>query len=315
MWRRAAMATGYRTRPIKRPRRTQAAIRELRDLLLEVVREDQPMTVRQVFYRLVSLGAIPKSEAEYKGTVCRLLADLRLEGAMPFEWIADNTRWMRKPRTYSSLEEALWITAQAYRRDLWESMDAYVEIWLEKDALAGVLYEETTAWDVPLMVTRGYPSLSYLHVAAESIRYTRKPTWIYYFGDYDPSGQDIPRNVEDRLRKFAPDAEIYFELVAVTPEQILRFNLPTRPTKLSDTRSKGFIGESVELDAIPPAVLREMVSENITRHIDSDDLDFEREVERHERESAKKLIPLLQHHVSEFKALHLAAGQNGGADG
>jgi len=226
------------------------------------------MTVRQVYYQMVSRGAIDKTEAEYKQTVCRLLADMRLAGEIPFGWIADNTRWMRKPRTHSSLENALRDTARTYRRSVWDSQDVYVEVWLEKDALAGVLYQETEAWDVPLMVTRGYSSLSYLHEAAEAIASEDKPAHLYYFGDYDPSGVDITRSVERRLREFAPEAEIHFERVAVTPEQIALWKLPTRPTKKSDSRSKNFTGESVEVDAIPPDKLRALVRDCIEQHVD-----------------------------------------------
>ena len=225
------------------------------------------MTVRQVFYRMVSRGVVEKTEAQYKQTVCRLLGLMRREGVIPFGWIADSTRWMRKPKTYSGLEAALARTAETYRRAVWDNQRHYVEVWLEKDALAGVLYHETQSWDVPLMVTRGYPSLTYLYEAADAISDQGKPSYIYYFGDYDPSGVDITRAVEEGLREFAPEAEIYFERVAVTRQQIADWQLPTRPTKTTDSRSKNFEGESVEVDAIPPATLRELVSDCIMRHI------------------------------------------------
>jgi hypothetical protein len=235
-----------------------------------VLEDDNPMTVRQVFYRLVSAGVIAKTEAEYKQTVIRLLTEMRRAREIPFGWIADNTRWMRKPTTFDSLEDALQSTARTYRRALWQEQPVYVEIWLEKDALAGVLYDVTQQWDVPLMVTRGYPSLTYLHEAAESIAYYDKPAHIYYFGDHDPSGLDIPRKVEAGLREFAPDAEISFERVAVTPEQIERWQLPTRPTKKTDSRSKSFEGESVEVDAISSQDLRTLVRRCIDRHVDQE---------------------------------------------
>ena len=151
---------------------------------------------------------IAKTEAEYKTTVVRLLKNMRFAGELPFGWIADNTRWMRKPRTYSSAEQALLRTAETYRRALWDSQPVYVEIWLEKDALAGVLYEATQTWDVPLMVTRGYSSVTFLYEAGQTIAAQRKPAYLYYFGDFDPSGLDIARAVESKLRKFAPGAEI-----------------------------------------------------------------------------------------------------------
>jgi hypothetical protein len=191
-------------------RRTRSDIQEICDAMVRVIAEDRPMTVRQVFYRLVSEGVVGKTEQEYKGTVVRLLAELRRERAIPFSWIADNTRWMRKPTTHSSLADALERTAETYRRAIWDNQSAYVEVWLEKEALAGVLDRVTRAWDVPLMVTRGYPSITYLHSSAETIEAIDKPTFLYYFGDRDPSGLDIPRKVEQGIREFAPNANIHF---------------------------------------------------------------------------------------------------------
>ena len=87
---------------------------------------------------------------------------MRRAGELPYDWLADNTRWMRKPSTFNGVEEALRDTASLYRKALWTDADAYVEIWLEKDALAGVVYPVTGLYDVPLMVARGYASLSFL---------------------------------------------------------------------------------------------------------------------------------------------------------
>ncbi len=191
------------TSPI-RSRRTKADIEHLESQLYDIVQEIQPATVRQVFYQAVSRGVIPKTEAAYKGIVCRLLSRLRREGDLPYNWIADNTRWMRKPVSYSGLQQMLEESIDLYRRDLWAQQPAYVEVWLEKDALAGVVYPVTYRWDVPLMVTRGYPSLTFVAAAAEEMRQKHRPIFIYYFGDRDPSGVDIPRFVEKELREQAP---------------------------------------------------------------------------------------------------------------
>jgi hypothetical protein len=142
-------ATAYGSRPINRRRRTRAEIEAIRERIFELLRLDHPMTVRQLFYQLVNEKTIDKLEAEYKRTVCRLTAQMRLAGEIEFGWIADNTRWMRKPPSHSSLAQALNETAKAYRRNLWAHQNAYVEIWLEKDAVAGVLYQTTSSWDVP----------------------------------------------------------------------------------------------------------------------------------------------------------------------
>jgi hypothetical protein len=239
---------------------------------------------------MVSRGAIAKTENEYNSTVCRLLVKMRRAGEIPFHWISDNTRWMRKPRTFSSLEDALRLTRQTYRRSLWDNQDVYVEVWTEKDALAGVLLDVTREWDVPLMVSRGFSSITYLHSAAENIAEQDKPTFIYYFGDHDPSGVVVDRKIEQGLREFAPDAEIEFERVAVRPEQIVEWRLPTRPTKKTDSRSKSFEGESVEVDAIEPARLRQIVRGCIEKHVDRQALAVLRVAERNEREHFARLI-------------------------
>jgi hypothetical protein len=220
---------------------------------------------------------------------------MRRAGEIPFDWIADNTRWMRKPATYSSLSSMLNRTAELYRRSLWGNSDVYVEIWLEKDALAGVLIDVTAEWDVPLMVTRGYASLSYLHGAAEAIQARNKRAYLYYFGDFDPSGVDITRAVEEGIREFAPDADIEFERVAVTEEQIVSMNLPTRPTKATDSRSKNFEGESVEVDAIPPDTLRDLVRDAIEQHVDQDEFERLQVIEQQERMTLENIAHIMPH--------------------
>jgi hypothetical protein len=197
---------------------------------------------------------------------------------------------MRKPKTYTGLVDMLSTTRATYRRDLWSTQAAYVEVWLEKDALAGVLVPETNEWDVPLMVTRGYPSLSFVHEAGLALRQQESPAFIYYLGDRDPSGVDIPRFVEKELRSRAPKVDITFKLLAVTVDQIEQFGLPTRPTKKTDSRSKNFEGESVEVDAIPPDVLRTLVHNSIVQHIDAEALELLERTEDAERETLDNLL-------------------------
>lgn len=271
-------------------RRTKAEIDSLRTLIYQIVSRDRPMTVRQVFYRLVSADAIGKTESEYNSVVIRLLTEMRLEGWIPFDWLADNTRWMRKPITHGSIRDAMRDTAEFYRQEIWRDLPVYVEIWLEKEALAGVLVDVTRVYDVPLMVTRGYASLSYLHSAAETIAAKGKPTFIYYFGDHDPSGQDISANVEPRLREFAPGTKISFERIAVTPQQVADWDLPSRPTKKTDTRARNFAGESTEVDAIEPDKLRELARDCIERHIPDGHLDVIEAAEKSEREIGLKML-------------------------
>jgi hypothetical protein len=135
------------------------------------------------------------------------------------------------------------------------------------------------------MTARGYSSLTFLHSAAMAIRAKNKPAYVYHFGDLDPSGVDAARDIETKLRRYAPDAEIHFERPAVTREQVEQWNLPTRPTKQSDTRAKKFASAtSVELDAIPASRLRTIVRECIERHVDQEQLKLLRVAEQSERE-------------------------------
>lgn len=283
-------AKSYGASPIKRGRRTKADIERLKDEMVKLVEELRPMTVRQLFYQLVSKGLIAKSEQEYKGTVCRLLSELRRDGRIPYHWISDNTRWQRKPDTYSGLTQMLSDAQEFYRRAIWDDQDVYCEVWLEKDALAGVLWDVTAEWDVRLMVTRGYPSLSFVYSAAMAIQRENKPAFLYYFGDRDPSGVDIDRWVEQQIRELAPAVDLTFERVAVLPDQIDEYSLPTRPTKKSDSRSKGFEGESVEVDAIHPDTLRQLCRDSITQHIDYWTLQRTQAVEAAERDTLAAMI-------------------------
>jgi len=273
----------YRPGSIKRTRRTRPQVEVIRGHIENLLSADNPQTVRQVFYRLTVLGVIAKTEGEYHQTVIRLLTEMREAGRIPFSWIADNTRWMRKPTTFTSPGEFLHAGANGYRRDLWASNPVYVEIWCEKDALAGVLVEETEPYDVPLMVARGYSSISFLHSSAKQIAAKGKPAYIYHFGDLDPSGTDAARDIEAKLRRYAPGADIHFERVAVTRQQADDWNLPTRPTKQTDPRAKKFEGTSVELDAIPAHQLRDLVRECIERHVNKHDIEMLRAVEESDR--------------------------------
>ena len=276
-------------RPIKRTRSTKAEVEERRGALLEIIFAGRPMTVRQVFYQATVRGIVEKAESGY-AKVQNDLTLMRWAGELPYAWLADNTRWQRKPITYSSVEAALERTAQLYRKALWDDADCYVEIWLEKDALAGVVFPITAQYDVPLMVARGYASLSFLRNAAEFINELEVPTYIYHLGDFDPSGVNAGEKIEETLCEMAPDAEIYFERIAVTEEQIELWNLPTRPTKTSDKRAKNFDDISVELDAIEPNRLRSIVSDAIEIHLPQQQFEVLKAAEESERELIARLV-------------------------
>jgi len=277
---------------IKPARRSKADIEAIKDAILEVVEEDPPMTVRQVFYQLVVRGVIEKTEKEYQGTVIRLLTDMRLNNDLPFSYIVDERPRRPITVTYDNLTEAVDACARFYRRSaLREASSDYIEIWCEKEALAGLLWDVTSEYDVPLMVSKGMPSLTFLHGTAEEIRKADEAgqfTYIYQFGDHDPSGVLIPRTIKSRLDEMCERSGCtgpIIQRVALTEEQISEFNLPTRPTKREGNRhAHSFEGESVELDALPPSELRAMVREVIERHITEEALTTLRTAEESERE-------------------------------
>ena len=282
--------TLYQASPIKpkRGRRTNAELRAIYDAAIRILADDRPMTVRGVFYRLVSEHRIPKTEKGYEA-VQRYLVTLRRTGEIPYDWISDSTRWMRKPRTYDSFGDALRINAEAFRRSLWANQDAYVEIWVEKDTLAGILVQETEPYDVPLMVSRGFSSLSYLYEAAQHIKAQGKPAFIYLLTDHDPSGLVAAKTIERDLAEFAGDFPIRFMRLGVTERQISNWALPSHWTKPS-SHNNGFVGESVELDAIPPRLLRGLVRGAIERHVDQFALKQTRAQELREKNQYLELV-------------------------
>src|SRR5262245_20720364 len=120
------------------------------------------MTVRQVFYQLVVRGAIEKTEEEYQGSVIRLLTEMRIESKVSFDWIVDESRRRRITQTYNNIADAARDTAKFYRRSALRECPDYIEIWVEKEALSGVLWDVTSEYDVPLLVSKGMPSLTQL---------------------------------------------------------------------------------------------------------------------------------------------------------
>jgi hypothetical protein len=144
------------------------------------------------------------------------------------------------------------------------------------------------------MVARGYASLSFLHTAADFIANLTVPTFIYHLGDFDPSGVDAGEKIEQSLREMAPDAEIHFKRLAVTAGQIKRWKLPSRSTKQTDTRAKNFGDISVELDAITPSRLRDLVRLAIERHLPRAQFEILTIAEESERELIGGLVGMLK---------------------
>lgn len=280
----------YAASPVKRARATKAEMEYRRDRLHSIVEGDQPMTVRHAYYRAVVAGLVPKTEAGY-GRVQRTLAEMRERGQLPFEWIVDNTRWMRKPHTFDSLEACLADAAASYRRALWSDAPETVEVWCESDSVAGTVADVCAEWDVPLMVTRGYSSKSFAHAAARQIEADGRPANLYYLGDLDPAGVEIERSLCDALVRYAPAAaaegRISFQRVALTRDQADEYDLPGTPAK--NRKQIPFTGEAVEIEALPAPVLRSLVTDAIAQHLDPHRLDVLLTVEDEERQLLRRI--------------------------
>lgn len=286
----SASLKSYQPRSIKRDRRTKAEMQRVRDGLFQLAEQNQPLTIRQLFYRAVATGLIEKSQNEYNNTVVRLAGQMREEGRLPFDWIVDNTRWMRKPTTYHGLRSMLRHTQRTYRRAIWDEQNAYVEIWCESDSIAGVLYDVTQEYDVPLMPTGGQPSKTFVRSGAENIASRETPSFIYYFGDYDKAGIEISRRIERDLKRYLPSgADFSFERVAINESQIREFNLQTQPPK---DKKSGF-SETVELEAMTTAQLHGICRGCIEQHIDFEALDRMRLTEEAERETLGVILESL----------------------
>jgi 5S rRNA maturation endonuclease (ribonuclease M5) len=250
----------------------------------------EPMTVRQIYYRLVASGH-PKTEEFYSKTQ-RALLDMRERGSLPYGLIADNTRSFYKARTFNNLETCLTEAQQYYRKDFWESQDSYVEIWLEKEALRSVFNDVTYEMQIPLYVTKGFSSISFMYAAAEEIKLIEKPAYIYLFSDYDPSGLMVYNSFKKRMREFGVKAQ--FIRPCLTPDQIEDFNVIMRPTKKSN-HSRDFVGDSAELDALHPRILKSIVRNCIDLHIDQDAYQKLKNIEAVEKETLKKIADNLRY--------------------
>ena len=304
----------YEPRSVKRPRRTPSEIAGLDASIVNILSIEAPLTLRQLYYRLVAAGAIDKTEAAY-GAVKRRLLDLRESGRVPWRHVVDNTRFVHAVDTFEGPAAALAETARLYRRDLMRSQPTRVEVWAESDSIGSVLSEVTDEYGIPLYVGRGYSSRGYLRSAAEQIERAAaagKQTLILHLGDYDPSGEDISRAVQETLLRYVTElwaARTYghpraiqilgdgaafwgadlqlpaFERLAVTEQQIADLSLPFRPVKASDPRAARFRGVgSVEIEAIPRQTILAILRERIEQTLDLHALHVVRIAERSERE-------------------------------
>ena len=286
--------TVYPASPIKRRRASAAEMEERAQFLISYARDHHPVSVRGLYYQaeVARVPGIDKTENSYNKVQGQCLK-LRREGRLAYRWIADATRWMRRPRTFDNWEDALENTARTYRRSLWQDAEVDVEIWIEKDALAGVVVDVTWEYDVPLAVSRGYTSETFAFNAIEAYVGSDRPLVVYALYDFDRSGADAARSLNEKLTRFAGErgVEVHFNLLGLTLEQIQAWNLPTRPHKRTTTADKRWPHPyACELAAIPPDDLRALVREAIERHLPASELARLKHTEELERETMMQFL-------------------------
>ncbi len=249
----------------------------------EILSEHKPMTVRQVYYQLVSRQIIENNRSSYQA-VSTFLVSARQEGYIQWNWIDDRLRIPRQVNMWNDLSDFAETVINAYRRNVWNTQDTFIEVWLEKDALSGIFEDVLEPYGITLNIGRGYDGWTSIYRASR-----RYAEWdnvvILYFGDFDPSGEDMVRSLRERLLFFQTCPEII--KVALTKDDITTYALPPDFAKKTDTRAKGFIAKhgdiSVELDALPINVLKERIIYSIETYMNMESLESMRCIESKEK--------------------------------
>lgn len=240
----------------------------INDILEEYKNDGYVLTLRQLYYQLVSKDIIPNNDKEY-AKLSNILKKGRMAGVVDWSAIEDRVRVPKLPYWVKGVKEAIKDTIEQYRINRMDGQERKIEIWVEKDALSNVLYRVSSKYHIRLMVNRGYSSVSAMYDAYNRLN---SGDVILYFGDHDPSGMDMIRDVKERLAEFGIDVDV--RPIALTMEQIRKFNPPPNPAKITDPRAKWYIEKygktSWELDALPPRELIRLAENAVEEIIDID---------------------------------------------
>jgi hypothetical protein len=234
------------------------------------------LTLRQLYYQFVARGLLLNKSQNYD-RLGYIISDARLAGLVDWDSIEDRTRFLRGHTTFDSAADAIDDTYRRYRLDMWKDQATRLEVWIEKDALVGVIARVCAKWDINYFACRGYASQSELYTAGKRIRARRRDdkqnTIVIHLGDHDPSGIDMTRDNCDRLSLFAGH---YVEVkrIALNMDQVKQYNPPPNPAKMTDSRFKeyelNYGDESWELDALEPKAIADMIEEEARAVIDFD---------------------------------------------
>ncbi|CAA2367807.1 hypothetical protein [Xylella phage Bacata] len=254
--------------------KTLAQIDRMNAIIEEYLDAGYTLTVRQLFYQLVSRDIIPNNEKSYKQTTS-IVNDARIAGLIDWDAIEDRTRSFEQRSRWSRPQDILTASARQYHTDPWATQEKRLFLVVEKEALVGVFSRVCHEFDVPLLAARGYPSASVVRDFAkrEIEESDGKDVVILHFGDHDPSGIDMTRDLEERFELFGWNGEFTLKRMALNLDQIEELKPPPNPAKTTDARfvkyRQRFGDKSWELDALPPTVLSEMARNEILTHVDT----------------------------------------------
>lgn len=288
----------YGAGTIKRTRRTTEQVAMLDAQIMDVLREDNPQSVRHVFYRMTDprlAEPVEKSDRGYRQVQHRI-TELRRDGTLPYGWITDATRRGYHVNTYANAADALRHWQSYYRADLWQMADHYVEVWCESRSIAGVIEDTCEDLAVSLYPCGGFSSISLAYQAAEYINHRAAdiPATVIYIGDYDPAGVLIDESLQRELRcHLHPHIDLEFNRIAITQEQIQELDLPTKARKKGDKRSM-HITSTVEAEAMPAKIMRELLRAEIEKYLPTDALRIAKVAEQSEREGLLMLAASLE---------------------
>jgi hypothetical protein len=245
-------------------------IQQANDIIHEYTRAGYVLTLRQLYYQFVARGFIPNKQSEYN-RLGSLINDARLAGQIDWHAVEDRTRNLERLSTWDNPEDMISAAFNSYRENKWETQPVYVEVWVEKEALAGVVEHAAEPLEVPYFSCRGYVSQSEMFSAAQRFISVRKPCVVIHLGDHDPSGIDMTRDIIDRMNVFEA-YDVTVERIALNYDQIERYNPPPNPAKETDSRFETYMdkfGEfSWELDALEPQILNTLIQDTILKYRD-----------------------------------------------
>jgi hypothetical protein len=255
--------------------------------------ELNPITLRGLFYRVVSTGFLPSTDKEHYSRVGRIVTRMRRQGIIRYSWIVDSLRSTVKPSSWSGLEDFAETVRNSYRKDFWTRQENYVHVFCEKDAIAGVIQPVTREYDVALSPVRGYCSESFAYEIASQWKQIEKPIYAAYLGDYDPSGFDIERDLKGKLESLS-GRKFEWVRLGVNRDDFERYNLVRLVPKKSDRRFAKFAkqhgNDCAEIDAIPANMLRDSVRDFIESHVDQCEWGRLQEIEAIEKETFCKVL-------------------------